>query len=407
MTESRQPVHTVFGGAHLFRADVIERFRSLATASLDTYAGDVGEFREAFGIASPELAERVYARVRDKLLREPVEDYRIDFEDGYGTRDDAEEDAHAASAAGQVGAAMAAGSLPWRVGIRVKSFGESERARSERTLHLFLKTLIDATGRLPDRFIVNLPKVSAVAEVEEFDRFLSAREREHKLEEGSIELEVMIETPGIVLAADGRSPLPDLPKVGKTRVGGAIFGAYDYTSALGISASQQTLRHPACDFARNMMLVALAGSRIQLSDGATAVLPVPVHTAPKGGALTPAQQGENRREVHAAWRIHRDNIRHAMTSGYYQGWDLHPAQLVSRYAATYEFFIEGLEPAAARTKNFLAKSARATRVGTVFDDMATVRGLGNHFRRALNAGAITEEEMNTLLGYSARVIEPA
>ncbi len=405
MTESRQPVHTVFGGAHLFRAGVVERFRALAIESLDTYAGDSAEFGNAFGIASPELAERVHARVREKLQREPIEDYRIDFEDGYGTRDDSEEDAHTDAAAREVAAAMAAGALPWRVGIRVKSFGESERARSERTLRLFLKTLIDAAGGLPEHFIVNLPKVSAVAEIEEFDRVLSACEREHKLADGSIALEVMVETPGIVLARDGRSPLPDLLSVGKARVGGAIFGAYDFTSALGIAASQQSLRHPACDFARNMMLVAFAGSWVQLSDGATAVIPVAVHAVPKGGALTPAQRDENRREVHAAWRIHRDNVRHAMSCGFYQGWDLHPAQLVSRYAATYEFFIEGLGPAAARVKNFLAKSAQATRVGTAFDDMATVRGLGNHFRRARNAGAITQAEMDALLGFSTQLIE--
>ena len=152
------------------------------------------------------------------------------------------------------------------------------------------------------------------------------------------------------------------------------------------------------------MLVALAESPVQLSDGATAVLPVPVHAAPAGGALTAEERAENRRAVHAAWRTHRENIRHAMSCGFYQGWDLHPAQLVSRYAATYEFFIEGLEPAAARMKNFLAKAAQATRLGTAFDDMATVRGLGNHFRRALNAGAITEEEMTALLGVGAERI---
>jgi citrate lyase beta subunit len=405
VAQLRQPVHTVFGGAHLFRAGVVERFRSLALESLETYAGDAGEFAAAFGIASPALAARVHTRVREKLLREPIEDYRIDFEDGYGVREDAEEDGHAEAAAREVAAAMAAGALPWCVGIRVKSWIEDERARSERTLRLFLKTLIEAAGRLPERFIVNLPKISTVAEAEEFDRVLSACEDAYGLKDGSIGVEVMVETPGIVLAADGRSPLPDLLNVGKTRVNGAVFGAYDFTSALGITASQQSLRHPACDFARNMMLVSLAGSWVRLSDGATAVLPVPVHAAPKGGALTPAQHDENRRAVHAAWRVHRENIRHAMSCGFYQGWDLHPAQLVSRYAATYEFFIEGLEPAAARMKNFLAKSAQATRVGTAFDDMATVRGLGNHFRRALNAGAITQDEMTALLGVSAQFIE--
>ena len=405
MTDFRQPVHTVFGGAQLFRAGVVERFRTLAVESLEAYAGDADEFAAAFGMSSPELAERVRVRVREKLLREPIEDYRIDFEDGYGTRPDAEEDGHAVAAAREVASAMDAGVLPWRVGIRVKSFGEGERARSERTLRLFLTTLIGAVGRLPDRFVVNLPKVSAIAEVAEFDRVLSACEREHSLDDGSIALEVMVETPAIVLAPDGRSPLRELLNVGKTRITGAIFGAYDFTSALGIAASQQSLLHPACDFARNMMLVALAESWVQLSDGATAVLPVAVHAAPQGAALTAAQRVENRRGVHDAWRIHRENIRHAMSCGFYQGWDLHPAQLVSRYAATYEFFIEGLEPAAARMKNFLSKAAHATRLGTAFDDMATGRGLGNHFRRALSAGAITHDEMTALLGFSAQMIE--
>lgn len=404
MPESRQPVHTVFGGAHLFRAGVVERFRDLALASLDTYAGDAAAFQSAFGIASTALAERVLGKVREKLQREPIEDYRIDFEDGYGTRDDAEEDGHAVAAAREVAAAMAAGTLPWRIGIRVKSWEDRERVRCERTLRLFLATLMESAGRLPDRFIVNLPKVSSVAQVEEFHGVLLACERERGLAEGSLGLEVMIETPAIVMGPDGRSPLPLLLRVGGTRVDGAIFGAYDFTSALGISASQQSLRHPACDFARNMMLVALAGSWVHLSDGATATLPVPIHDA-KGGALTPPQAEENRRSVHAAWRVHRENIRHAMSSGFYQGWDLHPAQLVSRYAATYEFFIEGLEPAAARVRNFIAKSAQATRVGSAFDDMATALGLGNHFRRAVRSGAITQDEMNALLGMSAQLIE--
>jgi citrate lyase beta subunit len=398
MTESRQPVHTVFGGAHLFRAGVVERFRALALESLDAHARDAGEFGAAFGIGSRELAERVRARVREKLVREPIEDYRIDFEDGYGVREDVEEDAHAAAAAREVAAGMAAGSLPWRVGIRVKSFSDGERERSERTLRLFLATLMGQAGRLPPRFIVNLPKIVTVAQVEEFSRLLSACEREHGLEDGSIGLEVMIETPEIVMGPDGVSPLPRLLKVGNTRVDGAIFGAYDFTAALGITAAHQSLRHPACDFARNMMLVSFAGSWVHLSDGATAVLPVPLHAAKDRAELTPVEHEENRRSIHAAWRLHYDNVRHAMSNGFYQGWDLHPAQLVSRYAATFAFFIEGLDAAAARFRNFILKSAQATRLGAAFDDMATGRGLGNHLRRAVSSGAVTEDEVTALTG---------
>jgi citrate lyase beta subunit len=403
VTEQRQPAHTVFGGAHLFRAGVVERFRSLALEALEAYVPDPGTFAVVFGIASPDLADRVYARVREKLEREPIEDYRIDFEDGYGTRADAEEDAHAVAAAGEVAAGLAAGSLPWRVGIRVKSFADGERVRCERTLRLFLAHVLQEAGRLPAGFIVNLPKVTSVAQVEEFAHLLSACERERGLPDGTIGLEVMIETPGIVLAPDGRSPLSLLLGTGGARIRGVVFGAYDFTAALGITAAHQSLRHPACDFARNMMLVAFAGSGVHLSDGATATLPVPVHAARKDDALTPLEQEENRRSVHAAWRLHHDNIRHAMTNGFYQGWDLHPAQLVSRYAATFAFFIEGLDAAGARLRNFMAKSAQATRLGAAFDDAATGRGLVNYFRRAVSSGAITQEETDALIGVKSEL----
>jgi hypothetical protein len=115
-------------------------------------------------------------------------------------------------------------------------------------------------------------------------------------------------------------------------------------------------------------------------------------------ALTAAQIEENGRVVRDAWKVHYESIRHAMANGFYQGWDLHPAQLVSRYAATFAFFIEGLDAAGARLKNFVAKSAQATRVGAAFDDAATGRGLVNFFRRAVNCGAITHDEVAAAIG---------
>jgi citrate lyase beta subunit len=400
MTEPRQPVHTVFGGAHLFRANVVERFRSLALEAFDRYAPDPAALGAATGIAPGALADAVHARVREKLLREPVEDYRIDFEDGYGVRATAEEDAHAVSAAREVAAGITAGSLPWRVGIRVKAFDTAERERSERTLRLFLSTLIGEAGVLPANFVANLPKVSSIGQVAEFAGVLAELEREFGLTGGALRFEVMIETPRIVMGPDGRSPLPLLVQAGGERLTGAVFGAYDFTAALGITAAHQSLRHPACDFARNMMLVALAGSGIRLSDGATAVLPVTLHAEDGAGVLTPAQKDENGRSVHAAWRVHHDNIRHAMANGFYLGWDLHPAQLVSRYAATFAFFIEGLDAAGARLRNFVAKSAQATRVGAAFDDAATGRGLANYFLRAVSSGAVTEAEAEERTGMS-------
>jgi hypothetical protein len=99
-----------------------------------------------------------------------------------------------------------------------------------------------------------------------------------------------------------------------------------------------------------------------------------------------------RASVHRAWRLHYEHIQHSLTNAYYQGWDLHPAQLPTRYAAVYAFFLESLEAASERLSNFVEKAAKATLVGDVFDDAATGQGLLNYFLRAINCGAITEEE---------------
>jgi hypothetical protein len=141
------------------------------------------------------------------------------------------------------------------------------------------------------------------------------------------------------------------------------------------------------------MQLALAGSGVRLSDGATTVLPLARHRAPKEGpALAEALQRENRVAIRGACQLHFANVRRALESGLYQGWDLHPAQLPARYAAVYSFFLEGLAPATARLRNFLGEAAQATRVGEVFDDAATGQGLLEFFLRGLSCGALTEEE---------------
>ncbi len=155
------------------------------------------------------------------------------------------------------------------------------------------------------------------------------------------------------------------------------------------------MTHPSCDFARHVMQVALAGTGVWLSDGATNVMPVPIH---KGDSLPAEQVAENVAAVHHAWRLHFDEIRHSLMHGFYQGWDLHPAQLVTRYAAVQTFFLESMAPAADRLRNFVEKAAQATLVGDVFDDAATGQGLLNFFARAINSGAISESEASARTG---------
>src|SRR5262249_36524320 len=151
----------------------------------------------------------------------------------------------------------------------------------------------------------------------------------------TLRFELMIETPQSVFAADGTVALPVLVSQGQGRIVAAHFGTYDYTAACGITAAHQHMLHPACSFAKNVMQVALAGTRHWASDGATNILPVAPHRPGPGAPLTAAQRDENRRVVRHAWQLHARQVRHSLVTGFYQGWDLHPAQLVSRYGALY------------------------------------------------------------------------
>jgi hypothetical protein len=265
--------------------------------------------------------------------------------------------------------------------------------RSLRTLDIFVTTLTRATGRqLPPHFVITVPKLMAPGQVAAVAEACALLERRLKLNRGALKLELMIETPQSILGADGTSALRPLVAAGAGRIVGAHFGTYDYTALCGITASWQHLRHPSCDFAKHMMQVSLAQSGIHLSDGATSIMPVAPHRAAAGRPLTGAQQRENTGAVHRAWKTHFDDAMHSLVNGYYQGWDLHPAQLPTRYAAVYTFFLSALPAATIRLKNFVDKAAQATLMGDVFDDAATGQGLLNFFVRGLSSGALTLDE---------------
>jgi len=389
----RQPVHTMYGGAHLFKADSASKLGAVALAALDEYAPDAQALVTALGLGADVNAAAVRARIVEKLRREPIEDFRIDFEDGYGNRVDTEEDGHAESAAREVAAGLKAGTLPPFIGIRIKPMSKELHARSLRTLDVFVSTMVRATGgMLPPNFVVTVPKLMAPGHVEAVASACAVLERKLKLKKGALKLELMIETPQSILAPDGTSALRPLVAAGGGRVTGAHFGTYDYTALCGITASWQHMRHPVCDFAKHMMQVALAQTGVRLSDGATNIMPVAPHRATAGRQLTTDQRRTNAEAVHRAWKTHFDDVRHSLVNGYYQGWDLHPAQLPTRYAAVYSFFLSALPAATARLKNFVEKAAQATLVGDVFDDAATGQGLLNFFVRGLSSGALTLDE---------------
>ena len=293
------------------------------------------------------LAHTLYSRVQEKLRREPVEDFRIDFEDGYGNRPDAEEDGHAESAALEVVKGMENGTLPPFIGIRIKPFNEELRARSIHTFDIFTSTVLEKTGgRLPANFVVTLPKVTTPEQVEALAGIFDLMEAQNGLKSGTLKMEMMIETTQSIINHEGKINLP--------------------------------------------LLLEAAG--IWLSDGATNIMPVGPHRAPEGAPLAPAEVEENRAVVHRAWKLHYEHIQHSLIGGFYQGWDLHPAQLPTRYAAVYAFFLESVDAASDRLRNFVEKAAKATLVGDVFVDAATGQGLLNYFLRAINCGAVTEAE---------------
>jgi citrate lyase beta subunit len=429
----RQPIHVVYGGANLFRSGTARRLGELALRSLEEYAPDFAAFAKALSLpgaerlpnsldaasaiaksieADPETARRenrpawfahtIYRRVREKLQREPVEDFRIDFEDGYGNRPDDEEDGHAAAAAIEVSAAMNAGELPPFSGIRIKPFTEELRERSIRTLDIFLTEFaVKSRGELPKHFCITLPKVSLPDEVAALADVCSRLEPMLDLQPGALHIELMIETPQAIFNERGEANLLPLVNAARGRCVAVHFGPYDYTASLHIASTYQPIAHFASDFARSVMQVALAGTTVRLADGPTNIMPIaPFRTAKYGPPLSANQTQENRAAVHHAWKLHFDNVRRSLANGYYQGWDLHPAQLPPRYAAVYSFFLENLDSSAERLRNFVEKAAQATRVGQVFDDAAMAQGLLNYFVQAINCGALTADEVHALTGLS-------
>ncbi|QDA60478.1 DUF6986 family protein [Hymenobacter jejuensis] len=417
----RQPVHTVYGGANLFKSDTCVRMGDIALNNLRTYAPnfvelakvlqlkgyehlptlekDIAELTTRLDAMSAEerkrehawLAYSVYNKIVNKLKTEPVEDFRIDFEDGFGNRPDAEEDATAVQAAGEVAVGMQNGTLSPFIGIRIKPFTEDLKARGVRTLDIFLTTLLEKTGgQLPPNFVVMLPKVTIPEQMTTMVRLFEMLEKANNLAPGTLKMETMVEATQIIMDEEGRNPLMRIIRASEGRCIAAHFGTYDYTASAGITAKYQTMAHPVCDFAHHMTKVALGGTGIFLSDGATNVMPIGPH---RGDNLTFAQQQENRESVHNAWRQGFHHTTHSLINGLYQGWDLNPAQLPMRYAATYNFFLSSYDDALHRLKTFVERAAISTLTGDIFDDAATGQGLLNFFLKALNCGAITEEEI--------------
>ena len=370
----RQPVHTAYLPADRFGPGLAAMWGRQALAALEAWAPGPAEFGDAMGLPA-RLAADVRSRVLAKLITEPVEDLRLDFEDGYGDRGDGAEDADVSRAAGLLAAEAAAGKAPPFTGLRCKSLEPATRRRAIRTLDGFLGELL-AHGPLPAGFVVTLPKVTSADQVTAMAGLCGALEQAHGLAPGALVFEVQVETPQLILGADGTATIARCVHAAGGRLTGLHYGTYDYSAALGIAAQQQSMEHPVADHARAVMQVAAAGTGVRLSDGSTNVLP----------------EGD-RDQVTGAWELHARLVRRSLDRGFYQGWDLHPAQLASRYAATFGFFREGLPAAAARLRSYVGREP-----GAILEEPATARALAGFLARGLDCGAVTGAELAELTG---------
>lgn len=373
---SRQPIHTVYVPGDRYAPGLAREWGDAALAAVEGVGG-IERLVAALGIADADrttVAERVLA----KLGSEPIEDLRIDFEDGFGDRGDAAEDAAVVAAAEALADDLAAGTAPPFVGIRFKCFEADTRERGIRTLDLFLTTLVSRTGPagLPDGLVLTLPKVTTVAQVEVMVGLLERLEGALELAQGRLGFEVQVETPQLIIGAGGTIPVAELLHRGAGRITGLHYGTYDYSASLGIAAAQQSMEHPAADFAKQVMQVAVAGTGVRLSDGSTNVVPA----------------GDEASTI-AAWQLHGRLVRRSLERAYYQGWDLHPAHLPSRFAASYAFFRDGVEQVATRLRNYVEQNTDG-----FLDEPATARALAGFLARGVQSGAVSSEELADRVG---------
>ncbi len=369
----RQPVHTAYVPADRFSVDTINEWGDVARKALATHGSDRAELADVLGLPV-ELLAAVMPGVLGKLDREPVEDLRIDFEDGYRSRPDLDENGHVLAAARALAASCADGRAAPFAGLRCKSLERATRHRAVRTVFGFHAAFADAGGD-PARLVVTHPKVSTVDQVAAITLLTAELERTLDLPTGALRFELQVETPRAVLGADGGSPLPRMIEAAEGRCAGLHFGTYDYTAACEIAPDEQRTDHPAAEHAKAVMQVAAAGTGVRLSDGSSNLLPVGDHAA-----------------VLAAWRVHARLITRSLRAGFYQGWDLHPAQLPCRFLVVHAFFRAGLPAARDRLRAYHERAASG-----VLDEPATERTLTGFLRRRLDCGALAGREVEDVL----------
>lgn len=385
----RQPVHTVYVPADQYTPELPKAWGRQAMEAAEAHGGLTELAATVVAQQNPAASsdhahlEQLAQLVAHKLEHQPVEDLRLDFEDGYGRRSDAEEDAHAVQSAGAVAEALRTEAAPPFIGIRFKCLEADLRTRGLRTLELYLSTLVEATGGLPDSTIITLPKVTTVDQIRAMNDVVDALEAGLGLDAGAITYEVQVETPQLIVGQDGTADVARAIHAGGGRISSLHYGTYDYSASLGITAAYQSMDHPAADFAKNVMLTSSAGTGVHLSDGSTNVLPV----------------GSDQ-QMRQAWELHAGLVFRHLRRGIYQGWDMHPGHLPTRFLATFDFFLQSLEPTIARLGRYL----RAEQ-GAVMDEPATAKALARYVLRGSACGAVDPTLVSERMGVPLTMVQ--
>lgn len=367
---------TMYGGAHLFHADTPSHLSRVALAALTTYLPSQDDAERVFG----PLAADTYARVQARLEQRAADDIRIDLEDGYGLRalDEQTRDARTAAVALATILRGTDSRRPLRAGVRTRGWSAPEHLRAG--LRAFFAELADTDPGVTD-IVATLPKVQTAHEVERFVDEVEQCELEIGWPSGRIGLELLVETATALSAQE----LSRWVRAARGRLRGLHLGAYDLLGELGVPHDAASLSHPYCDAMRVQMRRAVAGQDVDTVDGVCNELPVARH---RGEGLSVEQRHQNVAGVHDAWRSHAADVRRGISLGFFQGWDVHPAQLVSRHFARIGYFQAHFDEAASRLERFERSASQARVEGTTFDDEASVRSVRIFISHARASGAI-------------------
>lgn len=364
-----QPLHTVYAPGDRCTVDTPVEWQDEALAAV-AQAGGFAALATAIGVAA-DWRSGSAASAERRIRRQPIADLRIDFEDGYGTRSDTEEDRDARAAGAAAAAIRRSAEAPDRIGIRIKPLDTRGAHRGLRTLERFLDAYGEAGGfeGADASLRITLAKVMHSEQISVLDRVLRRLEVRHQLVTQTLQIEVQVEVPHLIASVLDTGALDRISA--NPRVRALHFGTYDYTSALGIVPSEQHSLHPVAVHAKRVMQAVAATHAIEVCDGSSNLLPT----------------GSAEQRLHA-WRTHANLVTTGLRDGLPQGWDLHPAQLASRFLAGHA--VLRAEVPSAIERLVLAHDGVTHGIA---DEPATLRMMAAVIARALRVGAIEHEEV--------------